>query len=67
MHVCGEPAAEHVLKALIKSTGDDLEVRQDIFSKIGHFRTGLLTNNIISLFLMLPKAVVFNFLAKAEL
>ena len=26
VHVCGEPAAEHVLKALIKSTGDDLEV-----------------------------------------
>jgi len=28
VHVCGEPAAEHVLKALIKSTGDDLEIRR---------------------------------------
>ena len=26
--MCGEPAAENVLRSLIKSTGDDLEVRE---------------------------------------
>ena len=26
VHVCGEPAAERVLKSLVKATGDELEV-----------------------------------------